>query len=298
LGLSEVARIRGEIDRIRRRLGFRGTLQAFFDHLKEDPRYKFSSEQALLDAYRAIGQRVDGLVNTLFERLPRSRLDIRPVPKELESSVAGASYQVGTPDGSRPGVFYVNTSDLPSRTTPRVTALYLHEGLPGHHLQGSLAQEADGLPALLRFGWNVGYGEGWGLYAEWLGHEMGLYADPVQHLGALDMEIFRAARLVVDTGLHAKGWSRQRAIDYMVANTSLARSFIEQEVDRYIAWPGQATGYKLGEITLKRLRRKAQAALGSRFDVRRFHSQVLDTGALPLEVLAMKIDAWIREGGT
>jgi uncharacterized protein (DUF885 family) len=296
-GLDEVARIRADFDRVRARLGFGGDLQAFFRHLKDDPRYKFEHAQALLDAYRQMAQRVDALVAARFERVPRSRLEVRAVPKELESSVAGASYQVGTPDGERPGVFHVNTSELPTRTSTRVAALYLHEGLPGHHLQGSLAQESDELPPLLRFGWNVGYGEGWALYAEWLGYEMGLYDDPVQHAGALDMEIFRAARLVVDTGLHAKGWSRQRAVDYMVANTSLEPSFVEQEVDRYLAWPGQACGYKLGEATIRRLRRHAQAALGSRFDARRFHSQVLDTGALPLEVLVAKIEAWVRAGG-
>ncbi len=297
IGLDEVARIRGDIDRVRRRLGFGGSLPAFFRHLKEDPRYKFDHTEALLDAYRRMGQRVDALIATRFERTARSRLEIRPVPPELESSGAGASYQVGTPDGERPGTFYVNTSDLPTRTSTRVAALYLHEGMPGHHLQGSLPQENDALPPLLRFGWNVGYGEGWALYAEWLGYEMGLYDDPVQHAGALDMEIFRAARLVVDTGLHAKSWTRQRAVDYMVANTSLEPSFVEQEVDRYLAWPGQACGYKLGELTIRRLRRKVHAALGSRFDVKRFHSQVLDTGALPLDVLAAKIDGWIREGG-
>jgi uncharacterized protein (DUF885 family) len=177
-------------------------------------------------------------------------------------------------------------------------SLYLHEGIPGHHLQGSLAQEGHGLPPLLRFSWNVGYGEGWGLYAEQLGHEMGRYNDPVAHLGALDMEIFRAARLVVDTGLHDKAWPRARAVEYLVANTSLERTFCENEVDRCIARPGQATGCKLGEITIRRLRRKAEGALGKRFDVKRFHTQVLDTGAVPLEVLAMKIDAWIREGGS
>ena len=298
LGIAEVARIRTEIERTARRMGFRGNLRALFDHLKDDARYKFASEAALLEAYRAMAQRVDRSIGTLFERMPRSTLEIKPVPKELEGSVAGASYQVGTPDGERPGVFYVNTSDLPARTSTRVTALYLHEGIPGHHLQGSLAQEARVLPPLLRFSWNVGYGEGWALYAEQLGHEMGLYDDPVQLLGALDMEIFRAARLVVDTGLHAKAWPRERAVAYMVENTSLERAFCENEIDRYIAWPAQATGYKLGEIAIRRLRRKAEGALGKRFDLKRFHAQVLDTGAIPLEVLAMKIGAWIRGGGS
>ncbi len=295
IGLAEVARIRGEMERIRRRVGFGGGLPRFFEHLKTDPKYKYRSSAELIGAYEAVGRRVDAALASRFARLPKSRLEIRAVPKELESAVAGASYQAGTPDGSRPGVFYVNTSELPTRTALRLTALYLHEALPGHHLQSALAQEADELPPLLRFTWNVGYGEGWGLYAEWLGHEMGLYDDAVQHFGALDMEIFRAVRLVVDTGIHAKSWSRKRAVDYMANNTSLERSFIEQEVDRYIAWPGQAAAYKLGELKIKQLRHKAARAFGKRFDVRGFHSQVLDTGAVPLAVLEMKIDEWIRE---
>jgi uncharacterized protein (DUF885 family) len=289
-----VRRIRAQMQSIRQRVGFKGTLQAFFEHLKTDPKYKFETPEALLAAYRQVGQKVDAKLGPLFATLPRSKLDIRAVPKELESAVAGAYYQVGTPDGSRPGVFYVNTGDLPSRTSLRLTALYLHEALPGHHMQGSLALEASDLPPLLRHYWNVGYGEGWGLYAEYLGHEMGLYDDPIQHFGQLDMEMFRAVRMVVDAGLHARGWTREKAVETMAEHTSLERSFIEQEIDRYIAWPGQATAYKVGELHIRRLRRRAERALGARFDVRAFHTQVLDTGALPLSVLEMKIDEWIR----
>ena len=296
-GLAEVARIRAGMERIRKRLGFSGSLPRLFEHFKGDAKYKFADAAELIGGYEAVGRRVERAVGTLFARQPKSALEVRAVAKELEGAVGGAYYQLGTPDGSRPGVFYINTGDLPSRTKLRVTALYLHEAIPGHHLQGSLAQEATDLPPLLRFTWNVGYGEGWGLYAEWLGHEMGLYDDPVQHFGQLDMEMFRAVRLVVDTGLHAMAWSRARAIDYMAANTSLDRSFIEQEVDRYIGWPGQATAYKLGELKLKGLRRRAERALGARFDVRAFHGAVLDTGAVPLAVLEMKIDEWIKEGG-
>jgi uncharacterized protein (DUF885 family) len=293
IGLAEVARIRGQMERVARQVGFGGSLPAFFAHLKSHPKFKVNSKAELLNTYRAIGQRVERALDPLFARRPASRLEIREVPAEFESSVAGAYYQVGTLDGSRPGVFYVNTSDLPTRTLPRATALYLHEALPGHHMQGSLAMEATDLPPLLRFSWNVGFGEGWGLYAEWLGHEMGLYDDPYQHIGALDMEMFRAARLVVDTGLHAKRWPRERAVRYLQDNTSLQRSFIEQEIDRYIAWPGQATAYKLGELRIRALRTQAERALGARFDVRAFHTQVLDTGALPLAVLGTKIEEWI-----
>jgi uncharacterized protein (DUF885 family) len=292
-GLAEVARIRAQIDTLRRRVGFEGDLSAFFAHLQTERRFKFDSAQALLDSYRTIGRRVQAQLPRWFHRLPRTPLHVRAVPTEQEGSAGGAYYVVGTPDGQRPGVFYVNTGQLDTRTSLRGTALYLHEALPGHHLQGTLALEDTQLPANLRFNWNAGYGEGWALYAEWLGHEMGLYDDPYQHLGQLDMEIFRAARLVVDTGLHAKGWSRERAVRYLLANTSLDRGFIESEVDRYIAWPGQAVAYKLGELVIKALRMEAEQRLGARFDVRDFHAQVLDTGALPLAVLQAKLRRWI-----
>lgn len=293
LGLAEVARIRMQMQRIRQQVGFEGTLSQFFEHLKTDAQFKFASKEALLAAYQRVGERVDRLLPRLFARRPTSKLDFAAVPPEQESSASGAYYIVGTPDGDRPGVFYVNTSGLPTRTSVRVTALYLHEAMPGHHLQACLAQEDTNLPPTLRFAWNAGYGEGWALYAEWLGHEMGLYDDPYQHFGQLDMEIFRAARMVVDTGLHAKGWSRERAIRFMENNTSLDRPYIELEVDRYIVWPGQACAYKLGELKIRALRREAERALGSRFDVRAFHEQVLNTGAVPLHVLEQKIKDWI-----
>ncbi|MFO1296461.1 MAG: DUF885 domain-containing protein [Rubrivivax sp.] len=292
-GLAEVARIRRAMAAIQAELGFKGTLAQFFEHLKADPALKFATAEALFAAYRAVHERVAAALPRLFASLPRSRLEFAPVPAEQQSSASGAYYIVGTPDGERPGVFYVNTSELPSRTAPRLTALYLHEGLPGHHLQTSLAQEDSALPPTLRFAWNAGYGEGWALYAEWLGHEMGLYADPYQRFGQLDMEIFRAARMVVDTGLHARGWSRERAIDYLAANTSLERDYCALEVDRYIVWPGQACAYKLGELAIRALRREAERALGPRFDLREFHAQVLGTGALPLAVLERKIRNWI-----
>jgi uncharacterized protein (DUF885 family) len=294
LGLSEVARIRGQMQRIRKQVGFGGTLAQFFEHLKTDAKFKFASKDALLGAYKDVGQRVNRALPRLFAKLPTGKLEFAAVPAEQENSASGAYYIVGTPDGDRPGVFYVNTSELPTRTSVRLTALYLHEAMPGHHLQACLAQEDTGLPPTLRFAWNTGYGEGWALYAEWLGHEMGLYDDPVQHFGQLDMEIFRAARMVVDTGLHAKGWSRERAIRFMEDNTSLDRPYIELEVDRYIVWPGQAPAYKLGELKIRALRHDAERALGARFDVRAFHEQVLNTGAVPLHVLERKIKDWVR----
>lgn len=293
LGLAEVARIRGEMNAIRQRTGYAGSLRQMFSRLQNDARFQFDTRDALMGAYRAVGQRVDAALPGLFRALPRGGFEIRPVPAEQENSAGGAYYQIGTPDGKRPGIFYVNTSNLPTRNASRTTALFLHEALPGHHLQGSLAQEDAALPALLRFGWNAGYSEGWALYCEWLGREMGLYDNPFQGFGQLDMEMFRAARLVVDSGLHAKAWDRERAIRYMLDNTSLDRAAVTQEVDRYIVWPGQATAYKVGELFIKRLRTKAENRLGARFDIREFHAQVLGSGAIPLAVLERKIDDWI-----
>jgi uncharacterized protein (DUF885 family) len=192
-----------------------------------------------------------------------------------------------------PGVFYFNAYDLPSRTTPGITTLYLHEGAPGHHFQISLAQENDRLPPFMRFGGNTAYVEGWALYAETLGYEMGLFADPYQRFGTLSDEMLRAMRLVVDTGIHAKGWTRDQAIDYMMANSDMGRTDATAEVERYIAIPSQALAYKIGALTIQRLRRKAEAELGGRFDIREFHAQVLMTGALPLAILEQKIDRWI-----
>lgn len=293
LGLADVARIRQEMDDVRAKVGFTGDYPAFVRHLQSDPRFQYPTEDALVEAYRKVQADAEARLPQYFATLPRSKLEIRPVPPEQQASASGAYYIVGTPDGARPGVFFVNTSNLPTRTSPRVTALFLHEGVPGHHLQGSLAAENTALPAILRFGWNPGYGEGWALYAEWLGQEMGLYGDPYQYFGRLDMEMLRAVRMVVDTGLHEKGWGREQTIDYMLANTTLDRAAVEQEVDRYLVWPGQAPSYKVGEITLRRLRSEAERALGSDFDVRRFHAAVLDTGALPLHVLEAKVAAWI-----
>lgn len=295
LGLGEVARIRAEMETIKRKVGFDGPLADFFVHLRTDARFKFAAAGALLDGYRKIQARVEPILPRFFARLPKCRLEIRPVPPEQAASV-GASYTPGTPDCARPGVFYVNTSDLPSQTSSRMTTLFLHEGMPGHHLQGSVTQEDERLPDFLRFGWNTGYGEGWALYAERLGSQMGVFDDPYQYFGRLEAEIFRAVRLVVDTGLHARGWGRDQAIAYMTANTSLDRVFIEQEVDRYIVWPGQATAYKIGELVIWKLRQDAERKLGATFDIRAFHEQVLNTGALPLSVLERKIDGWTGSG--
>ncbi len=294
LGLSEVARIQREMDGVRRELGYpQGSLRDFFDTMRSDPRFHPTRAEELEQGFEATGRAVDAQVPRFFSTVPRTKLLIEPYPAYREKYEAGGSYNQGSPDASRPGIFYYNTYDLPSRFLTGIVTLYLHEGAPGHHFQISLAQENTALPDFQRFGGNNAYVEGWALYAETLGYEMGFYKDPMAHWGTLDDEMLRAMRLVVDTGIHAKGWSREQAIDYMLANPGMGRSDAKAEVERYVAWPGQALGYKLGTLTIQRLRRKAEAALGPKFDVRAFHEQVLGSGALPLPVLEAKIDRWI-----
>lgn len=293
LGLSEVTRIRAEMDAIRKETGFKGDLAAFFTYLRDDPRFHPASRQWMTDKFYEIGKKVDALVPAQFSTLPKAPLEIRPYPEYREKYEAGGSYESGTPDGSRPGIFYFNAYDLPSRSVPGMTTLYLHEGAPGHHFQISLSQENEALPPFMRFGGNTAYVEGWALYAEKLGYDFGLYSDPYQRMGHLDDEMLRAMRLVVDSGLHAKGWTRDQAIQYMLDNSSMGRTDATAEVERYIAIPSQALAYKIGALTIQRLKKKAQDALGARFDVRAFHAQVLMTGALPMTVLERKIDEWI-----
>jgi len=293
LGLSEVARITSGMEAIRKEVGFKGTLPEFFEHLRSDPKFKPASRDALTQGYYDIGKKVDAKISTQFKYLPKAPLEIKPYEEFREKYEAGGSYEEGTPDGSRPGTFYFNAYDLPSRTTPGMTTLYLHEGAPGHHFQISIAQENEKLPAFMRFGGNTAYVEGWALYAETLGYDMGLYKDPYQRFGTLSDEMLRAMRLVVDTGLHSKGWTREQAIDYMLANSDMGKTDATAEVERYIAIPTQALAYKIGSLTIMRLKDKAKTQLGKKFDVREFHNQVLNTGALPLTVLEKKIDDWI-----
>lgn len=293
LGLSEVARIKQGMEEVKNEVGFKGTLGEFFEFIRTDPQFKPKSREDLTQRYYAIGKEVDQQVPKFFSKVPKTALEIRPYEEFREKFEAGGSYESGTPDGSRPGVFYFNAYDLPSRTTPGETTLYLHEGAPGHHFQISLAQENDALPAFMRFGGNTAYVEGWALYAETLGYPMGFYKDPYQRFGTLDDEMLRAMRLVVDTGLHAKGWTRDQAIEYMLANSGMGRTDATAEVERYIAIPSQALAYKVGALTIQGLRKKAEKVLGDKFDIRAFHEQVLDTGALPLPVLEKKIDDWI-----
>ena len=292
-GLKEVARITAEMEKVKDEVGFKGTLHQFFENLRADPKLKAKSREALTQMYYDVGKAVDAKLPAYFSTLPKAKLEIRPYEPFREKFEAGGSYQSGTPDGSRPGIFYFNAYDLPSRTTPGVTTLYLHEGAPGHHFQISLAQENAALPSFMRFGGTTAFAEGWGLYAETLGYDMGFYADPYQRMGTLDDEMLRAMRLVVDTGIHSKGWTREQAIDYMLTHSSMGKTDATAEVERYIVIPSQATAYKIGALTIQRLRDKAKAELGDKFDIREFHAQVLMTGALPLAILEQKIDRWI-----
>ncbi len=293
IGLREVARIHGEMERIRVAVGFEGDLHAFFDWLETDPRFYFDDPEELLNGYREMKARINGLVPRLFDIFPRADYEVRAVEAFRERSASGASYQSGPPDGSRPGVFYVNTYDLSARPSWAMESLSLHEAAPGHHFQRSIQRELEALPRFRRFGTYTAYVEGWGLYAESLGRELGVYEDPYQHFGALAAELWRAIRLVVDTGLHSKGWTREEVLDYMDANTSVGEARAVSEAERYIAIPGQALAYKIGQLRIAELRARAEERLGDRFDVKAFHRAVLEDGALPLDVLSGKIDRFI-----
>ena len=263
--------------------------------MRTDKKFQPTSRDQITQDYYALKTKVDAQIPRFFSLVPKTPLTVRPYEPFREKFEAGGSYEQGTPDGSRPGTFYFNAYDLPSRSTWEETTLFLHEGEPGHHFQISLAQENQALPAFMRFGGNTAYVEGWALYAETLGYDMGFYKDPYARFGTLNDEMLRAMRLVVDTGIHTKGWTRERAIDYMLANSGMSKTDATAEVERYIAIPSQATAYKVGALTIQRLRKKAEDALGPRFDIREFHAQVLDSGALPLAILEAKIDRWIAE---
>ncbi|MES2886068.1 MAG: DUF885 domain-containing protein [Pseudomonadota bacterium] len=294
IGLDEVARIHGAMRKIITELKFKGDLQAFFKFLDSDKRFEFKDEAALLSFYESLRKKVDPAAGKLFSLQPKAAFEIRPVETFRNKSAAGGSYQAPSEDGTRAGVFYVNTYDLPSRKTWDAEDLYLHEAVPGHHFQIALAQELTGLPKFRRLGGGItAYSEGWGLYAESLGKELGVYQDPYDYFGYLQNELWRAIRLVVDTGLHDKGWSRQQVIDYMLANSAQSETQAISEAERYMAIPGQALAYKIGELRIKALRLRAENALGAKFDIRAFHAEVLKDGAVPLDVLEAKIDRWI-----
>jgi len=294
IGLDEVARILGEMDGLRQVVGFEGDLQAFFNHLESDPRFYFTQSADLLQGYLDLKVRIDAALPKLFSLLPKADYQVRAVEAYRAQSAAGANYQRASADGSRPGIFYVNTFNLKAQPRFGMETLSLHEASPGHHFQGSIAQELTDLPRFRRFGGGyTAYAEGWALYAEYLGKELGLFTDPYQWFGRLNDEQLRAMRLVVDTGLHSLGWSREQAIKYMLDNSTMAETDVVSEVERYIAWPGQALGYKIGDLRIQALRRNAEKELGAKFDVRDFHREVLGDGGVPLDVLEAKIARWV-----
>jgi len=293
IGLSEVARIHAEIHGVMTEVGFEGSMAEFFEFVKTDPQFEFESEEALLDFYRAIDARVNARIHEKYSLLPKAPYEIRPVEPFRAQSMAGGQYFPPSDDGSRPGIFYVNTYDLPTRKTWDAESLFLHEAVPGHHFQIALQIELTDMPAFRRWGGENAFAEGWGLYAESQGKALGLYTDPYQYFGRLQWELWRAIRLVVDTGLHSKSWSREEVIAYMLENSASSEVNAIAEAERYVAWPAQALAYKIGELKILELRAKAERELGDAFDVRDFHAEVLRDGAVPLDVLEDKIARWI-----
>jgi uncharacterized protein (DUF885 family) len=294
-GLAEVSRIRRQMEEIIRKVRFKGDFDDFVKFLRTDPRFYYKTAADLLAGYRDICKRIDPELIRLFGTLPRTPYGVIPTPDFEAPTSTTAYYRPGSPEGARPGYFVANTYRLETRPKYEMEALTIHEAVPGHHLQISLAQELAQVPKFRRHGGFTAFVEGWGLYAESLGDEMGFYTDPYSKFGQLTYEMWRAVRLVVDTGMHAFGWSRQRAIDYMKANTAKTEHDITVEIDRYIVWPGQALAYKTGELKIKELRARAERELGERFDLRRFHDTVLLAGALPLDILEKRVDAWIAK---
>lgn len=293
LGLEEVARIRKEMDGVIGKTGFKGDFAAFLEFLRADPQFYAQTPEQLLERAAFLAKTIDGKLPAYFGKLPRQPYSVEAVPAELAPNYTSGRYVPAPPGGKRGGRYWVNTYALDKRPLYELPALTLHEAVPGHHLQGALAYEVDGAPEFRKQFYPHSFGEGWGLYSEKLGVEMGLYQTPYEEFGRLSMEMWRACRLVIDTGIHSKGWTRQQAIDYLAGNTALSLKNVQVEVDRYIAWPGQALAYKMGELTIVELRRKAEKALGDKFDIRDFHDVVLDQGGLPLAVLGEQVDAYI-----
>ena len=297
IGLSEVARIQGEMEVIKQQVGFTGTLQQFFTFLKDDPRFEYPNTEAGKQQYlsdaRGFIAGVMAKAPQFFHRLPKAPLEVRAVEPWREATASVAFYNRGTADGSRPGIYYVNLADMTQVLKPQIEGISYHEGAPGHHFQIAFAQEQGQLPKFRRFGGYGAYSEGWGLYTEKLGKEMGFYQDPYSDFGRLSLELWRAARLVTDTGIHEKRWSRERAMDYFRQNTLLSDLDIQKEVERYITNPGQATSYKIGQLKILELRERARRQLAAEFDIRDYHEVVLGSGGLPLDVLEEQVDAYI-----
>ncbi len=293
LGVQEVARIHAEMRKLQQQLNIAGDLQALFAAMETDPAHYFPTADAALQAFRDVQTKVDARLPALFARLPKAAYEVRAIEAYRAASAPAAEYQPGSPDGERPGVFYLNTSDLKALPRYGVSTLSLHEAAPGHHFQIALSLETEGLPKFRQFAGYSAYVEGWALYAETLGHELQLFDDPQQYYGHLADGLLRAMRLVVDTGLHAKNWTREQAIRYMLENSSMAESDVRSEVERYMAIPAQALSYKIGQFRLLALRNEAEKALGARFDLRTFHGRILELGAVPMTVLEQQLRAWI-----
>ncbi|HEX7729370.1 MAG TPA: DUF885 domain-containing protein [Terracidiphilus sp.] len=292
IGLEQVAKDEAEMLAIAQKLGFKD-LKSFRASLKTNPKLHPASREQLLAAYTSYLTPMQAKLPQLFGTLPKAKFEVLPVPDFLEKTSAPAYYQGGTPDGSRPGRLFIDLYDAEHRNLYAVESIAYHEGLPGHHLQVSISHELTGIPEFRKFGGYTAYQEGWGLYAERLGKDVGFYQDPYSDYGRLEADIWRAIRLVVDTGVHSKHWTRQQMVDYFHDHSAIDEPSIQAEVDRYIAWPSQATAYKIGQLTILALRDKAQKELGAKFDIRAFHDEVLDAGALPLDLLSDRIDAWI-----
>ncbi len=295
IGLREVERIRAEMQAVIEQVGFEGSFAEFVEQLRSDPRFYAKSPEQLLEKAAYIAKRMDGKLPSLFRTLPRRPYTVEPVPAEIAPRFTAGRYIEAPAGSTEPGRYWINTYALESRPLYNLEALTLHEAVPGHHLQIALTREMKGLPPFRRHSFLTAFCEGWALYSEWLGLEAGFYTDPYSNFGRLGYEIWRACRLVVDTGLHAMGWSRDQAIEYLTSNTALSRLEVQTEIDRYISWPGQALGYKIGELEIKRLRKLAETKLGEQFDVREFHDVVLRDGPVPLGVLAESVEAYVAK---
>jgi uncharacterized protein (DUF885 family) len=292
-GLAEVRRIHHEMHGVMDEVGFKGGLKEFFEFLNTDDQFYYDEPDQLIQGYRDMSDHISSLAPKLFSVFPKAGFEVRRVEPFREKSASGGSYRRGTPDGSRLGVFYANAYDIKARPKWAMRSLFLHEAIPGHHFQLAIQQELENMPRFRRFGGYTAFSEGWALYAESLGKELGVYTDPYQYFGTLNAELWRAIRLVVDTGLHSKGWSRQDVLDYMYENSPVKEARAVSEAERFMTIPGQALAYKIGQLKIRELRTRAEQKLGDKFDVRAFHSAVLVDGPLPLNMLEAKIDRWI-----